>query len=65
MKKAHILIPEPSSKFQKIKCSECQEEQIVYSHTTTVIKCNSCGNPIAEPTGSKAKLNGKVSETIQ
>ena len=65
MKKAHILIPEPSSKLQKIKCSECQEEQIVYSHTTTVIKCNSCGNPIAEPTGSKAKLNGKVSETIQ
>ncbi len=65
MKKAHILIPEPSSKFQKIKCSECQEEQIVYSHTTTVIKCNSCGNSIAQPTGSKAKLFGKVSETIQ
>ena len=50
MKKAHIPIPEPSSKFQKIKCSECEEEQIVYSHTTTVIKCNSCGNPIAQPT---------------
>jgi len=65
MKKAHIPIPEPSSKFQKMKCSECGEEQIVYSHTTTMIKCNSCGNPIAEPTGSKAKLFGKVSETIQ
>jgi len=65
MKKAHIPIPEPSSKFQKIKCSECEEEQIVYSHTTTVIKCNSCGNPIAQPTGSKAKLFGKISETIE
>ena len=65
MKKDHVLIPEPNSKFQKIKCSECEEEQIVYSHTTTVIKCNSCGNPIAQPTGSKAKLFGKISETIE
>ena len=64
MKKDHVLIPEPNSKFQKIKCSECEEEQIVYSHTTTVIKCNSCGNPIAQPTGSKAILFGKISETI-
>ena len=65
MKKDHVLIPEPSSKFQKIKCSECEEQQIVYSHTTTVIKCNSCGNPITQPTGSKAKLFGKISETIE
>ena len=65
MKKAHIPIPEPASRFQKIKCSECEEEQVVYSHTSTVIKCNSCGNTIAEPTGSRAKLLGKVSETIQ
>ena len=64
MKKDHVLIPEPSSKFQKIKCSECEEEQVIYSHTTTVIKCNSCGNPIAQPTGSKAILFGKISETI-
>ena len=65
MKKSHITIPEPKSKFQKIKCSQCEEEQIVYSHTSTVIKCNSCGNTIAEPTGSIAKIFGKVSETIQ
>ena len=65
MKKDHVLIPEPNSKFQKIKCSECEEEQVIYSHTTTVIKCNSCGNPIAQPTGSKAKLFGKISETVE
>ena len=65
MKKSHIPIPEPKSKFPKIKCSQCEEEQIVYSHTSTVIKCNSCGNTIAEPTGSIAKIFGKVSETIQ
>ena len=65
MKKAHIPIPEPNSRFQNVKCAQCEEEQIIYSHTSTVIKCNSCGNTIAEPTGSIAKIFGKVSESIQ
>ena len=65
MKKSHISIPEPNSRFQKVKCAQCEEEQIIYSHTSTVIKCNSCGNIIAEPTGSIAKIFGKVSESIQ
>ena len=29
MKKEHILIPEPRSKFQKVKCKECDEENTV------------------------------------
>ena len=63
MKKDHILIPTPSSKFQKIKCGECDEEQIVYSHSTTHVKCNSCGNTISEPTASQAPIKGKISGT--
>ena len=63
MKKPHILIPEPNSKFQKIKCMECDEEQIVFSHNSTKVTCNSCGNILSEPTGSKAKINGKISGT--
>jgi len=60
MKKAHILIPEPSSKFLKVSCKECSEENIVYSHATTKVTCKSCGNVIAEATGSHAKINGKI-----
>jgi len=37
MKKDHILIPEPSSKFLKVNCKECGEEQVVYSHATTSV----------------------------
>ncbi|MDX1595589.1 MAG: 30S ribosomal protein S27e [Nitrosopumilaceae archaeon] len=60
MKKDHIEIPKPSSKFQKVNCNECGEQQVVYSHATTEIACNSCGNIISQSTGSKAKINGKV-----
>ena len=60
MKKDHIEIPKPSSKFQKVNCNECGEQQIIYSHATTHVACNSCGNTISEPTGSKAVINGEI-----
>ena len=65
MKKEHILTPEPSSKFQKVKCKECNEENIVYSHATTEVTCKSCGNIVSEPTGAVASLHGKVSGTAE
>ena len=65
MKKEHILIPEPNSKFLKINCKECEKENIVYSHSSTSVTCKSCGNVIAEPTGSKALIIGKISGTVE
>ena len=64
MKKEHTLIPEPRSKFQKVNCNECNEENIVYSHASSHVTCKSCGNVIAEPTGAKALLHGKVSGSV-
>ena len=63
MKKDHVLIPTPRSSFQKIKCGECEEEQVVFSHITTEVICNSCGNVLAMTTGSKSRIHGKISDT--
>ena len=65
MKKEHILIPEPKSKFQKLNCNECNEENFIYSHATTQVTCKSCGNVIVEPTGAKASLSGKISGNLE
>lgn len=65
MKKEHIFIPKPSSKFQKVKCKECDEQNIVYSHASSSITCKSCGNVIAEPTGAVATLHGEISGTVE
>jgi len=51
MKKEHILIPEPNSKFLKISCKECEKENIVYSHASTPVTCKSCGNVIVDLRG--------------
>ncbi|MBI5378154.1 MAG: 30S ribosomal protein S27e [Nitrosopumilaceae archaeon] len=60
MKKGQILIPKPASKFQRVQCNECNEESVVYSHVATNVTCKSCGNILAESTGSRAKINGKI-----
>ena len=65
MKKEHILIPKPNSKFQKVKCKECDEENIVYSHASSSVTCKSCGNVIAEPSGAVAILHGVVSGSAE
>ena len=65
MKKNHIDIPKPSSVFHKVSCGECGETQVIYSHATSKIACNSCGNTITKPTGSKAVINGTISESVK
>ena len=57
MKKDHVDIPTPSSRFYKVECKECNEQQVVYSHATTRVFCNQCGSPIATSSGSKAQFD--------
>ncbi|MCW3976623.1 30S ribosomal protein S27e [Candidatus Bathyarchaeota archaeon] len=54
------LIPRPRSRFLRVKCSDCGNEQIIFSHVTNVVNCNVCGTVIAEPTGGKAVIRGEV-----
>ncbi len=54
------LIPKPRSKFLRVKCPDCGNEQIVFSHATNVVHCNICGATLAEPSGGKAEIKGEI-----
>jgi len=54
------LIPRPSSRFLRARCISCESEQIIFSHSSTKISCQTCGETLAEPTGGKAKINASV-----
>jgi len=54
------LIPRPRSSFLRVKCPGCGNEQMVFSHATSVINCNICGATLAEPSGGKAIIKGEV-----
>ena len=60
MKRENIMVPKPRSNFLSVQCTKCSEKAIVFSHTTTNINCKSCGEPLAEKGGSKAKILGEV-----
>jgi small subunit ribosomal protein S27e len=60
MKRGSIMIPKPRSAFLSVQCEKCGEKAVVFSHTTININCKSCGEPIAEKSGSNAVILGKV-----
>jgi small subunit ribosomal protein S27e len=54
------LIPRPTSRFLRVRCISCEAEQIVFSHCSTYVQCQACGEILAEPTGGKAKIKGAI-----
>jgi len=54
------IIPKPKSKFLKVICSKCKNEQIIFNKASFVVKCLVCGAELAETTGGKAKIKAKV-----
>jgi len=54
------LIPRPRSRFLRVKCPDCGNEQILFSHATNVVHCNVCGAKLCEPSGGKASIKGEV-----
>ena len=54
------LIPSPRSKFLRVRCPDCGNEQIVFSHPSTIVYCNICRATLAKPTGGKAEITGDV-----
>ncbi len=55
-----ILIPKPVSRFLLVRCDNCNNETIIYSHTTKSINCRSCNELLVESTGGRAKIHGEI-----
>jgi len=59
------LIQRPESKFLKVVCSKCKNEQIIFNKSAMLVKCLVCGTELAEPRGSKAKVKAKVIQVFE
>ena len=56
---------EPETKFLKVRCSKCKNEQIIFEKASSKIICLVCDEPIAIPKGGKAKLKATVLEVLE
>ncbi|HLC63378.1 MAG TPA: 30S ribosomal protein S27e [Candidatus Nanoarchaeia archaeon] len=56
---------ESESKFIKVRCMSCKNEQIIFGKATTKIKCLVCTKPLALPTGGKTKIKAQILEIME
>lgn len=56
---------ENRSKFLKVKCPDCENEQLVFEKATSVVECTVCGRVPAEPTGGKAVIKADIVATFE
>jgi len=46
-----------ASKFIKVKCRKCKNEQIIFEKPSSVVECLVCGEIISTPTGGKGSIH--------
>jgi small subunit ribosomal protein S27e len=56
---------EPKSKFIKIRCNKCKNEQIIFEKASTQVKCLVCSEILAIPKGGKAEIKTTVLEILE
>jgi len=53
------------SKFLKVKCNDCENEQVIFGNAATVVKCLVCGRTLADPKGGKAQVKTQILEVLE
>ncbi|MCD6215448.1 MAG: 30S ribosomal protein S27e [Candidatus Aenigmarchaeota archaeon] len=53
-----------NSKFLKLKCKKCKNEQIVFNKASRPVNCLVCGEKILESTGGKSKIKTTILEVL-
>jgi len=57
-------VPKPKSRFLKVQCLNCGNEQIVFGCASTEVQCHTCKKVLVQPTGGKAVILTKINEVL-
>lgn len=60
-----MLQREVTSRFVKVRCPKCKNEQILYGKTSSVVNCLVCERVLAEPSGGKSLIKSRVLEVLE
>lgn len=58
------LIFEPKSRFIKVRCPKCKNEQIIFGKPACHVKCLVCEKIITESTGGKGRIKARILEVL-
>lgn len=51
--------------FWKVKCTDCSNEQVVFSRAASEVSCTACGATVLTPRGGEAQLKGELVATLE
>ena len=54
-----------TAKFLKVKCPDCENEQVLFSRPATRVNCQVCGSPLAEPRGGEPLMKAQVVDELK
>ncbi len=52
------------SKFIKVICPKCNNEQVIFGKASTEVRCSSCRKVLVELTGGKSRIKAKIVEIL-
>ncbi|OYT54062.1 MAG: 30S ribosomal protein S27e [Candidatus Altiarchaeales archaeon ex4484_2] len=52
------------SRFLRVKCGDCGNEQVIFDRISTVVKCLACEKILAEPRGSVADIKAEILDVV-
>jgi small subunit ribosomal protein S27e len=58
-------LKETTSKFIKVRCPKCKNEQIIFGKASMEVKCLVCASILAKPSGGKSKVRARVLEILE
>jgi small subunit ribosomal protein S27e len=58
------LVQSPKSRFLKVECLKCKNEQIIYNKASQDVKCLVCGNILSETTGGMSTIKAKILKVL-
>ena len=60
-----VKLREPTSKFVKVRCPKCKNEQIIFGKASSKVVCLVCGKELSEPVGGKSKIKSRILEVLE
>jgi len=55
----------PRSKFIKVRCTKCKNEQIIFGKNSTIVKCLVCDKVISDTSGGKGRIKARILEVLE
>ncbi|HIE30815.1 MAG TPA: 30S ribosomal protein S27e [Methanosarcinales archaeon] len=59
------MTPKPKSRFLRVKCADCENEQVIFGSASTPVTCIICGRTLTESRGGRARILTPILEVLE